>query len=56
MIYFVLFIFNASALPGEGTGLGLDIVRKIAEKHGGKISFTSKAGETCFTVEFPTGK
>ncbi|HNF16349.1 MAG TPA: HAMP domain-containing sensor histidine kinase, partial [Leptospiraceae bacterium] len=48
--------FFTTKAPGEGTGLGLDIVRKITQKHGGKISFTSKAGETCFTVEFPAGK
>ncbi len=38
----------------EGTGLGLDIVRKIVDKHGGKIYFTSKEGVgTSFFVELP---
>lgn len=38
---------------GEGSGLGLDIVKKIIEKHDGKISVESKPGQTCFTVELP---
>ncbi len=35
---------------GEGTGLGLDICKKILYEIGGSINFTSRPGETIFTV------
>jgi signal transduction histidine kinase len=38
---------------GEGTGLGLDIVRRTVAGHGGEISFHSEPGETRFTVRLP---
>lgn len=38
---------------GEGTGLGLDIARRIVEKHGGTIRYSSMPGKTVFTVEIP---
>ncbi|GAB3234609.1 cyclic nucleotide-binding domain-containing protein [Algoriphagus aestuariicola] len=40
---------------GKGTGLGLDLVRQIVEKHGGEISVESKTGETTFDVRLPLG-
>lgn len=38
---------------GEGSGLGLGIVKGIIEKHKGKISATSKPGETRFKIQLP---
>ena len=38
----------------DGTGLGLAIVKKIAEQHGGSVSYKTKAGKgTTFTVRIP---
>ncbi len=45
--------FFTTKPAGEGSGLGLDIVRKIVEKHGGKISVESVPGKTTFTVSLP---
>ena len=46
--------FFTTKKAGEGSGLGLDIVKKIVEKHDGKIWFESKEGEgTTFFVEIP---
>ncbi|RHX92069.1 ATP-binding protein [Leptospira stimsonii] len=38
---------------GEGTGLGLGIVKGIVEKHKGRITLTSVPGKTTFRVELP---
>lgn len=46
--------FFTTKPAGEGTGLGLDIVRKIIEKHQGRISVHSEQGlGTTFTVQLP---
>jgi two-component system NtrC family sensor kinase len=38
---------------GEGSGLGLDICRKIIDKHQGQIEFESQPGRTTFHVLLP---
>ncbi|MCA1992140.1 MAG: AAA family ATPase, partial [Coleofasciculus sp. S288] len=45
--------FFTTKPAGEGSGLGLDIVKKILEKHEGKISVESEPGQTTFTVSLP---
>ena len=38
---------------GEGSGLGLDIVRQIVQKHDGEIQVSSQSGRTTFRLCFP---
>src|SRR5437868_1273465 len=38
---------------GEGTGLGLDTVKRIVRKHRGTIQIQSKPGDTCFQIWLP---
>ncbi|WP_293121872.1 response regulator [Microcoleus sp. bin38.metabat.b11b12b14.051] len=45
--------FFTTKPAGEGSGLGLDIVRKIVEKHHGQIDVESVPGKTAFTVCLP---
>jgi signal transduction histidine kinase/tetratricopeptide (TPR) repeat protein len=46
--------FFTTKKAGEGSGLGLDIVRKIVEKHSGKIWFETQLGKgTTFWVRLP---
>jgi|GEM_PF-4281400 len=45
--------FFTTKPQGEGTGLGLDICRKIVEKHSGTIKVDSEPGRTTFIVSLP---
>lgn len=45
--------FFTTKPAGEGSGLGLDIVRKIIDKHKGKIKVESQPGRTTFMVCLP---
>lgn len=46
--------FFTTKPAGEGSGLGLDISRRIVERHGGSIRFDSRPGQgTCFEVRLP---
>ena len=45
--------FFTTKPPGSGTGLGLDVVRRIVSQHGGRVDATSEPGATTFTVCLP---
>lgn len=45
--------FFSTKSVSEGTGMGLDITKRIVERHGGNISVASKPGCTTFSVCFP---
>jgi PAS domain S-box-containing protein len=49
--------FFTTKNPGEGTGLGLNIVYRIVTNYQGTIDVESKGGiGTTFTLKFPTGR
>ncbi len=45
--------FFTTKAVGQGTGLGLDITRRIVIKHGGNIQAQSQPGDTRFQVRLP---
>jgi len=45
--------FFTTKPAGEGSGLGLDICRKIIDKHQGTIDFESQPGRTTFRIWLP---
>lgn len=48
--------FFTTKKAGQGSGLGLDICRKIIGEHHGTIGFETAAGKTEFWVEFPEAR
>ena len=48
--------FFTTKSTGEGSGLGLDIVKKIIDKHQGNIEVESRPGKTTFCVFLPITK
>ena len=46
--------FFTTKIPGEGTGLGLYISRRIIREHGGTLTFRAReSGGTIFTIHLP---
>ncbi|MGL5061320.1 MAG: ATP-binding protein [Microcoleus sp.] len=45
--------FFTTKPAGEGSGLGLDIVKRIVDKHSGQIEVESEPGRTAFRVWLP---
>jgi PAS domain S-box-containing protein len=45
--------FFTTKPDGEGSGLGLDLCRKILELHQGRLTFSSQPGRTAFQVWLP---
>jgi PAS domain S-box-containing protein len=45
--------FFTTKVAGEGSGLGLPIIKKIIDKHQGRIDVESEPGRTLFTVTLP---
>jgi signal transduction histidine kinase len=45
--------FFTTKAPGEGTGLGLGIIRNVVLKHKGLLAFSSQPGCTRFTIALP---
>ena len=41
---------------GKGTGLGLDIVRRLIQRHNGQIELDSRPGRTQFRVILPVAQ
>ncbi|MEM1117806.1 MAG: ATP-binding protein [Bacteroidota bacterium] len=45
--------FFTTKEPGQGTGLGLDVVQRIVGQHEGRVTVESEPGQTTFTVCLP---
>jgi signal transduction histidine kinase len=45
--------FFTTKAVGAGTGLGLDIVRRLVQRHNGQIDLDSQPGRTEFRIRLP---
>jgi signal transduction histidine kinase len=45
--------FFTTKAVGEGTGLGLDIVRRLVDRHSGSVAVSSQPGRTAFRISLP---
>jgi signal transduction histidine kinase len=45
--------FFTTKAVGQGTGLGLDIARRLIEQHGGELTLSSVPGNTRFRARLP---
>ena len=46
--------FFTTKISGEGSGLGMDIIKRILEEHGGKITFDTEIDKgTTFYIKLP---
>jgi signal transduction histidine kinase len=45
--------FFTTKPPGEGSGLGLSIVKKAIDRHAGRIEVNSQPGQTTFSIWLP---
>lgn len=50
---FEMFFRGSNATTIQGTGLGLNLVKRYLELMGGTIRFTSEPGHTVFTIDLP---
>jgi signal transduction histidine kinase len=48
--------FFTTKAVGQGTGLGLDLARRIVQLHGGDIDFSTQPGHTVFRVRLPAAR
>lgn len=48
--------FFTTKKVGEGTGIGLDIVRNVIARHKGEVKVNSKPGKTEFTISVPVSQ
>jgi two-component system NtrC family sensor kinase len=48
--------YYTTKAAGKGTGMGLNISKKIAEEHGGSLTIDHNCPNTCFVVRLPKSK
>jgi len=48
--------FFTTKPPGEGTGLGLDITRRLVRRYRGEVTVDSRPGRTTFCVRLPVAE